>query len=368
MTSKNKPCIITFCTQYNYGSALQTFALQEAVKGLTGKCAIVNYYYEKDMKQYNIRWYKKNILVLFDILIATANIKRKFAYRNFRNKYLNLTESVRTIEGVKKTTGKYSILIAGSDQIWNLNIHEGIHPVYFLKISEEGQRLISYAASTGKDYIQDEYLQDFCDALRRFHYISVRENGMAQFLSDKLNRNIKCTLDPTLLHEADFYNRLLTGYQLKLPKRYIFVYFLWGKDREQMMSIIDGYVKEYKLKVVYFNKYNIYKKNYALNIFKYDPRAFVLAIKNAEYVFSDSFHACAFSIIYQKQFFVYTGEDSRSRMSSLFELLGINNRFITSSGEEFDDIDYEQVNLRLRNERKKSMEFLEKSICDIVKE
>ena len=42
------------------------------------------------------------------------------------------------------------------------------------------------------------------------------------------------------------------------------------------------------------------------------PREFLGLIKNAEYVITDSFHAIAFSIIFNKVFFSY-GEDDRKQ-------------------------------------------------------
>lgn len=54
--------LITFHCSYNYGAALQTYALQTKLQELsqkngdTGGCTILNYHYTKDMKGYNIRW------------------------------------------------------------------------------------------------------------------------------------------------------------------------------------------------------------------------------------------------------------------------------------------------------------------------
>lgn len=53
--------IISFHCQYNYGSALQAWALQTKLGQLGHKSKVLNYYYEKDMKAYDVRWYSTRI-------------------------------------------------------------------------------------------------------------------------------------------------------------------------------------------------------------------------------------------------------------------------------------------------------------------
>lgn len=85
--------IITFHSQYNCGSALQVYALQEAVKSLRHECKILNYYYETDMKNYDVRWFTKNPkVILFDLYTLRNCLGRKKSYKLFQNKFLNLSE------------------------------------------------------------------------------------------------------------------------------------------------------------------------------------------------------------------------------------------------------------------------------------
>ena len=55
-----------------------------------------------------------------------------------------------------------------------------------------------------------------------------------------------------------------------------------------------------------------------------NPSDFVSLIKNSEYVFTDSFHATAFSLIYKKQFFVfnrYKNGGMNDRIKSILNLV-----------------------------------------------
>lgn len=66
--------IITFHCQYNFGSALQAYALQTTLEKLGHSNILINFYYKKDMKIYDVRWdSKRPDVILFDLLV-NANI------------------------------------------------------------------------------------------------------------------------------------------------------------------------------------------------------------------------------------------------------------------------------------------------------
>ena len=65
------------------------------------------------------------------------------------------------------------------------------------------------------------------------------------------------------------------------------------------------------------------------------PDEFVGLISKAKMVLTDSFHATVFSIIYEKPFVVYdrqgSGKKMGSRLSSLLEMCGLNDRRASAS-------------------------------------
>ena len=76
--------IITFHCQYNFGSALQAYALQTTLEKLGHSNILINFYYKKDMKIYDVRWdSKRPDVILFDLLTAKKNHARKRAYHRF---------------------------------------------------------------------------------------------------------------------------------------------------------------------------------------------------------------------------------------------------------------------------------------------
>ena len=91
------------------------------------------------------------------------------------------------------------------------------------------------------------------------------------------------------------------------------------------------------------------------------------AIKNAELVITDSFHACVFSILFNKPF-VCLGNKSRgnARFESLLGMFGLRNRVVDEisklEGVFKTPIDWNQVNGIIKQQRKKSMFFLERAL------
>ena len=354
--------IITFHSQYNCGSALQVYALQEKIKSLGYECKILNYYYEKDMKNYDIRWSNKNLkVILFDLYTLRNCIERKKAYNSFQNRFLQLSDLTTNWERLKEISEDCDIIICGSDQIWNVGLTQGVHPAYFLKFSTPNQKLISYAPSMALTTIPKGDEDDLRNALERFERISVREQETAIELDKIVGKEIFCALDPTLLHNREFYNNLIREYKFILPEKYIFIYCLHYANLNPIRSAAEEYAKEHGLNIVYFNKYNIHNKLYKKNIFKYGPEAFIAAIKNAEFVIADSYHAAIFSILYKKQFWIYALEDSRSRWDTLYDRLGMEKNYL-NSGEPYHFIDYEKVWNKLDEQREESTNFLKDSL------
>ena len=54
-------------------------------------------------------------------------------------------------------------------------------------------------------------------------------------------------------------------------------------------------------------------------------------VENADYVVTDSFHGCVFSIIFGKEFVAYANRDrGMARFISLLRTFGLEDRLVTS--------------------------------------
>ena len=171
-------------------------------------------------------------------------------------------------------------------------------------------------------------------------------------------------MDPTLLlTKKQWENEIktLTGNK----EKYILAYVV-EKD-EQYIKIVNNLSEKTGLKIIHFGKTNPGYKNVLKSAYTEGPLEFINYIKNAEYVVATSFHATVFSVIFHKKFFIIPHKKTGSRVTNLLDKLGIENRTFNTL-EEFKNIDYnfgmnwDNVEERLGKERKKSLDWLEKSI------
>ena len=84
-------------------------------------------------------------------------------------------------------------------------------------------------------------------------------------------------------------------------------------------------------------------------------------IAGAQLVITDSFHGCAFSILFNKPFFAFINENrGSSRFYSLFESFELQDRVIKSASDVSlsKQVDWARVNEILLRRREASREFL----------
>ena len=245
---------------------------------------------------------------------------------------------------------KYDFFIAGSDQIWN--------PYYSFVGSTEllvfasSKKKISYSASFGVDKIPGEKIEKYKAALSDFSYISVREDAGAKIIEDLTGKEAEVVLDPTLLLEAEDWRKIARRPKTCPKDRYTLLYFLDTTNKytkkEEMENVFDIRMK---------------KNGRELPI---GPEEFIYLFDNAEKVITDSFHATVFSIIFRKPCITLTrpGIDMSSRISSLVKHLGIEECIEDDGSLVIDErIDYAIVDDRIKFEKNKAIDFLEKALC-----
>lgn len=102
------------------------------------------------------------------------------------------------------------------------------------------------------------------------------------------------------------------------------------------------------------------KKDTEAEISLANPIEFLSLVKNAEYVFSSSFHGLVFSIIYHRQVFA-SFKTNAGRAKSLLNVLGMSDCYLENNQElpsNLPKIDYVIVDNKLKTLRKSSVDFL----------
>lgn len=247
--------------------------------------------------------------------------EREKRFLDFIHSYTTILDPVICVNHscVNKTLERYGIdyYITGSDQVWN--------PYYeakeyeFLTFAPKEKRL-SFAASMGTDNIPEGARWYFKKNLSNMKYISVREERAAEVVKELIGRDADVTLDPTLLLDKTDWELIAKKPELDIEDKYICTYFL-GEVPEAVKAFAKG------------NGMAIYALNSqdSPELFILDPAEFLYMIQNASYVLTDSFHAVAFSIKFNKEFYVFDRKQDGvssmfSRIETITKRFGLENR------------------------------------------
>jgi len=190
--------------------------------------------------------------------------------------------------------------------------------------------------------------------LNQFNYLCTREKEGTSIINDILQtERAITTLDPTLLVNVDKWFELSRESNLKVSRKYVLVYFLKCDDRN-IYRKIDDFAKENDFVII-----DLLNKD--SSFYNSGPSEFLFLIKNADYIFTDSFHGVIFSILFEKKFYVFKRGNNDlmySRISNILSILEISN--VEYDGEIIftNKPDYIEVNKKLSREKNKTLEFL----------
>lgn len=253
---------------------------------------------------------------------------------------------------------EYHCFIVGSDQVWNPDWAKYTYDRMFLRFCSPTKR-ISYAASFGVDKIPEKWVDKYKAGLIDFKALSVREDKAVDIVKNTIGITCHKVLDPTMLLERAEWDKIK-----KMPtkingKNYILTYFLGGRTRE-VEKVIYRYAKLTDSAVINLQDYN-------MPYYTVGPDEFVGLISKAKMVLTDSFHATVFSIIYEKPFVVYdrqgSGKKMGSRLSSLLEMCGLNDRRASALDEKMLlQVDYTNARLAIQKEKVHSLKYLNEAI------
>lgn len=374
---------ITCHNVYNYGASLQAYALQHYLESLGHDVKIVDFqpwfhrdrynpnYIDHDRKLYKLLHNWPTLMNFLHVVKDRKQIQlmksmwgRKVSFDNFTIDYLRLTKRYNSSEELKADPPVADIYVAGSDQIWNTESRNGREPGYYLDFGNA--KKVSYAASFAVSEIQDEWRPFVKSQLSHFQHISVREKTGLTILKSLGIKNGVQVVDPVFLLGADEWKVLALKakeYGLK-ENNYIVVYDFLNDER------IAAFAKKLKgqtnMTVVSINDFNILPY-VDININDAGPLEFVSLISKAAAVVCSSFHASAFSLIFQKPFYVYPliGQNNSSRMEDLLNLIGHHERFMPN--EILDDMDYDAIQSVWDNEIGRSKDVLQSFINNYIK-
>lgn len=370
-----KVSVITRHSVPNYGSILQTYATQKTIENFGCEAEIINYtrYEERyaNLAKTLIKgkkWDRNSFLRLIYKLIQTPNYSKMYKkFAKNRKNFLKETEfEYGNIEELKKKLPKADVYCSGSDQIWGKIGTEEYDRAYFLNFVEN-KKCISYASSFGKTELSNNLKKDLKSLLNKYTKILVREDTAKEIINQYGFQNVEQVLDPTFLLDKEEWIELSKKAKIKKQK-YILIYQL--HDNKEFDKYAKKLSKKLNMKLLRISPsfYHILRSGKL--IYLPNQYEFLAYFNNAEYILTDSFHATAFSIIFNKKFKNILPGNTSTRITSLLKLMNLESRIL----DDFNDfesikeeIDYDIPNRIIKVERKKSLKLFKEAILDDLK-
>lgn len=369
----------------NYGMILQAFATQQAVEKMGYDTEIINYI-RTDWRHIRFSPFfpvcvlcdwnkkrKKQKVILDDVhknnIAARKKSSDKFRSEKFKN--IVLCRGIVNLE--KHAAKEYAGVLVGSDQLWPPDAAFGNFTT--LRFAPDDMNKVSYATSLGVSKYPFWCKSSAKNFMKRINHISVREEQGKEIINGFLDKDVKVVCDPTYLFSKEEWQVLIPDEKI-IDGDYVLCYFL-GDTREHKM-LAKEYCKKHGIKLVSVlstESSSDIDVSYADEVVTgLGPDGFINLIRHAKAVMTDSFHGLAFSVINNKEFYVFYrtvvgSKNSRnSRIDNILNMWGLQSRLVLNDADvdDFDltPIDYVRVNALVEKKRAFSMDYLTKALGD----
>ena len=386
---KNKVGIVTlYHNNYNFGGLLQAYALPKVIKEHFGiEAEQIDYIPAEQKTKIKPNNDKKSVLqylyqlvynfgIVFFGTIGKKNLyQRKQAFDSFMDEILH-SEIAYDQNTISKSLDQYRLFICGGDQIWNDYKEKQNIKVYTLQFVPSHVKKIAYAPSMAILETTSDFNQIMRTGLNELNSVSVREKKSVSLLELLTNKKINIVVDPVLLMTENEWECVARVPQKK--DKYILCYLLG--DSEEYREAVKKFARKMKKPILTFPHIflNVVRKCdlFFGDIHDYTsgPREFLGLIRNAEFVITDSFHACVFSMIFETSFVVFErnkiGEkgNMNSRIYDFLEEYHLENQLVSEKEladmKDIPGIDFTYAHKHWEKRREESLKYLENALKD----
>ena len=355
--------ILTQPLRYNFGGILQNYALQTVLKRMGHK--VVTLQPDTSMR---ISW--RRFLLVFPARVIRFLLGKSDVIRYEQNynkinrtiathtrKFVEANINIRKYRNIRTLSEKdYDMIVVGSDQVWrpcyNNSFFSTIENSFLDFAKTWSVKRIAYAASFGTDsweFSEDE-TTTCSELIKLFDAVSVRERSGIELCKNKFGVDAVHLLDPTLLlKKEDYVNLIENSRNTTKPTGELMCYILDETYDKKML--IARIAHEKNLTPFKANAQTDDVNASLSDRIQLPVEQWLRNFQEAEFVVTDSFHACVFSIIFNKPF-VVVGNKKRgmSRFQSLLEMFELKDHLLYSidgyqSTRQYDipDITYEKL-------------------------
>lgn len=346
--------ILTYCTEKSYGSVLQAYGLKTTLQslGFESKILIQG---QPPRASYTLssahnRTLRGNIRYLSRRLSYKKRNRRFQGTQRFIEKHLDVVYCER-ISGDMFSDN--DIFLSGSDQVWN---PLAMKPEFFLEFAPQHATKITYAVSMGISAVPEDKKTGFRDMIRKFPHISCREGEMLSILREYTDASMDVHIDPTFLLTAEQWRSLEEPYPINKPYILVFPLFWNPACNRQLKELHQKTKKEIIVVDECLRRIYANKRLYDVNL-----RQFLWLIDHADSVVTSSFHGVAFSMIFHKKTAAVINPQSTARITSLFQLLGYENRDITDLSRD-DAVDFSGIDQKIEIQQQRSVAYLKEAL------
>ena len=373
---------------YNYGAQLQAFATQWVLDSLGVSTEVIEYKGLKGDKSISF-----DLDYIFNILpkIILGKLKKKPINavndpQFIENKKLRDIERKRFVNerfhDIIKLTGykalsdyaeKLDGVLIGSDQKWIPGFSFG--KIDSLMFAPSSVRRISYSTSLGVSEYPKYCWRTARNCWKKIDFLSVREEQGANIIKEVCGDiPIQVLCDPTYVITKDQWLELIPFKKMR-EEKYVVCYILGNDD--DIYKSARRFADSKNLKLITLlscESYSPLATTFADEvILGASPEEFINWIRGSEYLLTDSFHGLAFSVINEKDFFIYyrKRDDAKlsrnSRIDNVLAKWGLEDRLITQKDcdwtrEKFSNIEYQKVTPIVLKERQKALDFLKQAL------
>lgn len=357
--------ILTYHRSHNYGALLQAIALRRVISEMGYDVKFVDYWPEYHRKMYslidhdkftNINGKQKIKFALFVLLTLPFKYLRILKFRKF------IKENIQPY--CSSVSSTWDMIICGSDQIWRKQPRLGnkFNPEYFGSGEIKSDKYMSYAASMGSIDMEESELPELIGWLSKFKCISVREESLSGLLKKGGLINATTVLDPTLLLTKEEWSSIIgSTISYRDKDKYLLVYDFQKGSFD--LTAIKKFAKQNGLRTVILRG-EVSKDSFKHDIISIaDPYEMARMIREAEIVFTSSYHGLVFSILFERQF-VASFINNSDRAQSLLNQIELTNRLIPARSTHFptNTINFVPVVNKLKILKNQSLDWLKRAL------
>ena len=347
-----KTDIITVFKSENCGSFLQAWAFKEQLIALGCDVRFCDY-------ENSGNTVLKKIVAVAKCCIR-LNFRRAIEVAKKTCAYRKLQKKLKVINSGSDAEAYFY----GSDTLWNFEDSFFCKNAPFFTGADIKAPCYSFSvsvASTSSELLAS--IPEVVENIKKFKRIAIRDSHTEQVLRnfytvDKITR----TVDPTMLIKKDRYVRQFTSKE-QFPDKRLVVYHFGGIEDEMWKALLC-FAEKNRLKIVNVGMHRDCDADKSVIAI---PQNFITAFEGAEYIFTNTFHGCVFSTIFNKPF--ATDGIHKKKIEGFLEEFGLVDRVVSSPADVesvFEaPIDYGRVNSFVEEKRKASIEYLESCIREV---